>query len=75
MTFEQDATAKNSEGMRLMRDGDFAGALKLFDEAIRLNPEYFLAYYWRGLAHRALGNSIEAERDFATAKELGYEAP
>ena len=33
------------------------------------------AYYNRGMAYEALGKTIEAERDFAKAKELGIEAP
>ena len=43
----------------------------MIDEAIRLNPQYTKAYNNRGFLHRLIGNLIEAERDFAKAKELG----
>ena len=43
------------------------------DDAIRLNPQDATAYNTRGLAYEALGKTIEAERDFAKAKELGYD--
>ena len=47
-------------------------AIQEYDEAIRLERQDADAYYKRGLAHEALGKTIEAERDFAKAKELGY---
>ena len=47
-------------------------AIDDYDEAIRLDPEFARAYYKRGVAYRAIGKSIEAERDLAKAKELGY---
>ena len=50
-------------------------AIQDYDEAIRLNPEFATAYYNRGRAYKIIGKQIEAERDFATAKELGFPAP
>ena len=47
-------------------------AIQEYDEAIRLERQDADAYYKRGLAHEALGKTIEAEREFAKAKELGY---
>jgi hypothetical protein len=32
-----------------------------------------MAYYNRGLAYGLIGKSMEAERDFAKAKALGYD--
>jgi Flp pilus assembly protein TadD len=46
--------------------------LETGDEAIRLNPQHAQAYAHRGSAYEDLGNSIQAEKDFAKAKELGY---
>jgi tetratricopeptide (TPR) repeat protein len=49
-------------------------ALQNYDEAIRLDPQDAKSYYDRGYAYRGLGGQNEqAERDFAKAKELGYE--
>jgi len=50
-------------------------AIQDFDEAIRLNPQNAGAYHNRGVAYGRIGKSIEEERDFAKAKELGIEAP
>jgi hypothetical protein len=33
-----------------------------------------MAYYVRGRAHEKKGDRAKAEKDFAQAKELGYEA-
>ena len=51
--------------------GQYEMAIQEYDEAIRLERNYGDAYYKRGLAYEALGKTIEAERDFAKAKELG----
>ena len=47
-------------------------AVKLYDEAIKLNPNSAKFYYYRGVAHKALGNWAKAKADFAKAKELGW---
>ncbi len=47
-------------------------AITDYNEAIRLNPQEAKAYHNRGIAYEALGNSIQAEQDYAKAKELGY---
>ena len=53
----------------------FERSIQDYDETIRLNPEYAYAYKNRGLAYEIIGKQIEAERDYATAKELGFEGP
>ena len=50
----------------------FDRAIKDLDEATRLNPQYAVGYYLRGLIYEELGKSKEAERDFKKAKELGF---
>ena len=52
-------------------EGLYERAIQEYDEAIRLERDHARAYYHRGLAYEALGKTIEAERDFAKAKELG----
>ena len=48
-------------------------AIEEYDEAIRLERYHPEDYYKRGLAYEAIGKTKEAERDFAEAKELGYD--
>jgi tetratricopeptide (TPR) repeat protein len=41
-----------------------------YDEAIRLAPGFAPAYYNRGLLHRRLRNTEQANADLAKAREL-----
>ena len=59
-------------GDSFAEEGLYERAIQEYDEAIRLERNHLEAYYKRGLAYEALGKTIEAERDFAKAKELGY---
>jgi len=43
-------------GMLFVGRGDFNTAIMDFDEAIRLNPNFAEAFFWRGLAHRRVGD-------------------
>ena len=45
-----------------------------YTEAIRLDPNYALAYYNRGVAYQNIGEKDKADADFAKAKELGYKS-
>ena len=53
--------------------GQYERAIEDLNEAIRLDPQYAKAYFNRGVIYERLGKSTEAERNFAKAKELGYE--
>ena len=46
-------------------------AIKDWSEAIRLKPDYELAWYSRSFAHKELGNTAEAYADLEKAVELG----
>ena len=53
-------------------EGQYDMAIQGFDEALRLNPQNAGAYHNRGVAYGRIGKSIEEERDFAKATEIGY---
>ena len=71
----EDSLPYLNEGNDLYSNGYYQEAIKQYDEAIRLNPQFGEAYSNRGVAYDRIGKSIEAERDYAKAKELGYVAP
>ncbi|NLD82107.1 MAG: tetratricopeptide repeat protein [Smithella sp.] len=60
----------NNRGLAYKNLGDYPQAIKDFDEAIRIKPEYAEAYYNRGLAHKALGNAGQAIADYSRAIRL-----
>ncbi len=66
------ADAYFNRGFAYRKLGQLERAIEDYDEAIRLNPQHAEAYYTRGAIYGAIGKSIEAERDFAKAKNLGY---
>jgi tetratricopeptide (TPR) repeat protein len=45
-------------------------AMAEYDTSIRMNPEYILAYYNRGLVKRAKGDSSGADADIAVARKV-----
>jgi tetratricopeptide (TPR) repeat protein len=59
----EDARACNERGVRLARNGEYAGALAAFGRAIRKDPTGADAFYNRALVHRALGNLGAAASD------------
>ena len=61
------------KGNDYLKRGDYQKAIEQYDEAIRLDPQDTIAYYNRGILYGLIGKTIEAERDFAKAKELGYD--
>ena len=69
----REYAAKAREGRRLFQSGDFIGAVKIFTQAIALEPSDALAYYHRGIAHQKLRAYSEALADFTIAIEKGPE--
>ncbi len=50
--------------------GDYQGAIKDFNLAIRINPEVTIAYIMRGLAYSSLGNYRAAIDDYTQALKI-----
>jgi len=51
--------------------GSFRDALRDYNRAIAIDPENPNSYYGRSLAHRALGNFVEAQEDIMKSCSLG----
>ncbi|MEO6655243.1 MAG: tetratricopeptide repeat protein [Pyrinomonadaceae bacterium] len=65
-----DAVAVFNQAQDLHEKGDLAGAIMLYEKALKIIPEFPEAEYQRGVAELAVGNSDEAERSFRRAVEL-----
>ena len=61
---------KSDEGWKLWEQKDFNGAIKLFDEAIELNPQNAQAWYRRSSAYHLLKQYNLAIKDCDKAIEL-----
>jgi tetratricopeptide (TPR) repeat protein len=66
----QEANDWHREGLRLSRAGDYAGAQRAFDEAIRLQPDFAIAYINRAILHVLRGKQEQALADFRAAVRL-----
>ena len=65
------ARQKSDEAWRRFCLMDYNGAIKLYDEAIKLNPNVARFYQYRGSCYHQLGDMKKAQSDFAKAKEFG----
>ncbi len=65
-----DPVAVFNRGQDLHEKKDLAGAIRLYEEALRMFPEFAEAEYQRGAAELALGNRNAAEKAFRRAVEL-----
>ena len=54
-------------GRELLNEGEYDGALAEFGEAIRIRPDYWLAYWCRGQARHSNEEYDEAVKDFDEA--------
>ncbi len=51
---------------------DYAGALSLYDEAVKMDPKNYLIYYNRAIAKLNLADNAGACEDLKKSMELGY---
>ena len=65
-----NAVALFNEAQDLHEKGDLAGAIILYDKALKIVPEFPEAEYQRGVAELSLGKTDEAEKSFRRAIEL-----
>ena len=59
-----------NKGVDFAEKEDWDTAIACFSEAIRLKPDYAVAYNNRGVVYRKKGEPTKANADFAKAKEL-----
>ncbi|MDY6901246.1 MAG: tetratricopeptide repeat protein [Cyanobacteriota bacterium] len=55
------------QGLANYKNSDYKQAIKLFSQAIRINPEYSSAYNLRGDAYYRLGNYEKSQQDSSAA--------
>ncbi|MEO7659020.1 MAG: tetratricopeptide repeat protein, partial [Pyrinomonadaceae bacterium] len=70
VTDPQDAVAIFNAAQNLHEKGRLAEALRLYEEAIKIEPQFAEAEYQRGIVQLSLGKTIDAERSFRRAVEL-----
>jgi tetratricopeptide (TPR) repeat protein len=63
------------DGFSKYKRGNYKGAIEDYDQAIRLNPNYILAYNFRSAAHAATDNFEAAIQDCNAAIELKPNGP
>jgi tetratricopeptide (TPR) repeat protein len=69
----RNAQAVLEMGILLEESGDAQGALGEFRTAIRLKPRMASAYYRAARISQKLGDTVEAERDFAIFRQISAE--
>ncbi|MBW4631103.1 MAG: caspase family protein [Iphinoe sp. HA4291-MV1] len=65
-----DADVYNSRGLASFAFRKYKEAINDYNQAIRINPNFSLAYYNRGDAYFALGEKQKAIKDYITAIEV-----
>ena len=67
---EKDPVELFNQGQDAHEKGDLKTALKLYDEALKIAPEFPEAEFQKGNALQSLGRDTEAEKSFRRAIEL-----
>ena len=74
LEYDRKFLKKNKFNFLAESDDDYLKAIILFTEAIKIKPNFKLAFHFRGIANRELGKYDEAIADFTKAIEIdsGY---
>ncbi len=72
LTHSTVALDRVEKGKSLFRNGQYDEALKVFNSAIELKPNYAIAYYNRAIVYNKLGDHKQAESDLKEACYLGH---
>jgi tetratricopeptide (TPR) repeat protein len=64
------ASALNNRGLDLMKQGHYAAAQTLFNQALQLNPRYAPAYNNRAMIHILMGEETSAVQDYSLSLAL-----
>ena len=67
MGAQQQAKAKFKQGSDYYKQGNYVQAIKEFQEAVKLDPNYQKAYINLGLAYRRLGDNVQALSNYDIA--------
>jgi tetratricopeptide (TPR) repeat protein len=67
---EGSASALNNHGLVLMKQGDYASAQALFNQALRINPRFAPAYSNRAMIHILMGEETAAIQDYSLSLSL-----
>ncbi len=65
-----EALQAGTEGTKLHLAGDLAGAVKLYEQAVELDPNLALTYVGMGAAYYVLGNTELSEASYTRAYQL-----
>ena len=73
--FANDAIVHNNRGTFLQKQGDYAGALADYNEALRLQPSFPLAFANRGYTHSLQREFKLAEQDYLASLRIQPNQP
>ena len=71
---KKEAEEHIDNGNALMDEEKYDQAILEFDEAIKLDPDFAISYWCRGIAYSSKKDSNKAISDFTKAIELGLES-
>lgn len=63
-----------NEGINYLKEGDLLLAISNFEEALRLDPQLWVAHYYRGICHKMLRDFKEAEKDLLACIAINPQA-
>ena len=76
-TFKLNYTEQDylDEGNRLTQSGQFKKAVKSFNQAIKMSPQWGAAYFYRGNVWQCLNNYQQSIEDYQQAIQYGWNSP